>query len=232
MKTFDEIKQELLRSGKNNGYVTYEELTDALKGLKLDSDTFDELYVLFSKNKIDIVLEKDINKDKNNIYEKALLDRYTKINRDSSLYMYLKEKIITAIESWKEPDIYAISLFVYDELKPTLTLGYNTESNVKLNTSNALDEQEARWNYAFWLQNVEFYFEISNIEGKTIKTNEFVSILVEIVKDIHALGILKKKFGKEIPILIHELEYYEEIAIQNIRANGKELVEDFVDFCI
>lgn len=175
----------------------------------------------------------------------------------------LKEKIITAIESWKEPDIYAISLFVYDNednlCKPTVTLGYNTEANVIQNISNASDEKEARWNYAFWLQNVEFCFGINDTEEDvkdwikekglpyfdedinfcderydelSVIAKEFVNMLVEIVKDIHKLGILKKKFGKEIPILIHELEYYEEIAIQNIKANGKELVEDFVEFCI
>lgn len=40
------------------------------------------------------------------------------------------------------------------------------------------------------------------------------------------------KYGKELPILIHELEYYQEIAEQNAEANGNQLVEEFVNFCI
>ena len=36
---------------------------------------------------------------------------------------------------------------------------------------------------------------------------------------------------KELPILIHELEYYDEIAEQNIEANGEDLVSDFTNWC-
>ena len=50
-------------------------------------------------------------------------------------------------------------------------------------------------------------------------------------KNIYASGLLKQKFGKEIPLLIHELEYYDEIARQNILANGEDLVSDFTAFC-
>lgn len=32
-------------------------------------------------------------------------------------------------------------------------------------------------------------------------------------------------------MLIHELEYYDVIGQQNIRANGMELVQAFVEFC-
>lgn len=31
-------------------------------------------------------------------------------------------------------------------------------------------------------------------------------------------------------ILIHELEYYDQIAEQNIEANGEDLVKDFTDW--
>ena len=64
-----------------------------------------------------------------------------------------------------------------------------------------------------------------------IVTNAFVKVLVDIVKELHQSGFIKEKFGKEIPVIIHELEYYEEIANQNIEANGYELVEEFVNFC-
>lgn len=64
-----------------------------------------------------------------------------------------------------------------------------------------------------------------------IVTNAFIKVLVDIVKELHQSGFIKKKFKEEIPVLIHELEYYEEIANQNVEANGYELVEEFVDFC-
>jgi hypothetical protein len=50
-----------------------------------------------------------------------------------------------------------MSLFVYDDeddpARPTATISYNTEAAVATETASANDEHEARWNYAFWLQN-------------------------------------------------------------------------------
>ena len=58
--------------------------------------------------------------------------------------------IIETIEQWDVPDIYAVSLFVYDEdddpRKPTVTLGYNTESVMKKNWKKL---QKHLWKY--WL---------------------------------------------------------------------------------
>lgn len=237
-KTFDKIKQDLI---KDKDYITYEELAYALKGLKLNSDEVDELYSLLNENKITVVSESSNTKP-------VLFDNNKLTNINSLLYAYLKDKIITTIENWQELDIYAISLFLNTaEEGLNITLGYNTESNVTRNIPDASDVMEARWNYAFWLQNIEFYFEVSDKEEikKWIKdkeayfaknydnpsTEEFTVLLIEIVQEIHKFGILTKKFGKEIPILIHELEYTEKTAVQNIKANGRELIEDFIDFC-
>lgn len=66
------------------------------------------------------------------------------------------------------PGVYAVSFLIYDEeddpRRPTLTIGYNTEDRVRqalavqpgsdlLPAGRPSDEGEARWNYAFWLQN-------------------------------------------------------------------------------
>ena len=44
----------------------------------------------------------------------------------------LKESIMQTIASWDGPDIYVVSLYVYDydddPCRPTVTVGYNTES--------------------------------------------------------------------------------------------------------
>ena len=132
-----------------------------------------------------------------------------------------------------------------DPFRPVAVLGYNTERQVQKSMPEASDEQEARWNYAFWLQNEEMCLG----KGDTAKdirewvteqklwdsedeiTEKFVGLLVAVVQDIHASELLKSKFGRELPILIHELEYYEKIAQQNIEANGEMLDRDFVSFC-
>lgn len=177
----------------------------------------------------------------------------------------LKNLIISNINKWIDKDIYAISLFVYDEndnpCKPTVTLGYNTEMQLNEELSNASGEQEARWNYAFWLQNEFLCFGIGEtakevkdwLETKQLPyyddddeawdddatydkveviTKLFIDELIEVVKEIHQSGFLTQKFGKELPIIIHELEYYDEIAEQNIKANGRVLLADFIDFCM
>ena len=62
-------------------------------------------------------------------------------------------------------------------------------------------------------------------------TEAFIEVLIEVVKELHESGFIKEQFGKEIPVLIHELEYYEEIAEQNLKANPTELVEEFAKYC-
>ena len=44
IKTLEERKNELLIKGKDQGYITFEQLADALKGLDVEADTLDELY--------------------------------------------------------------------------------------------------------------------------------------------------------------------------------------------
>ena len=175
----------------------------------------------------------------------------------------LKKLIEQSILSWTDVDIYVISLLVYDDhdnpCKPTVTLGYNTEQWYRDSIPEADDAQEARWNYAFWIQNEELCYGIDDTASDVKRwvlangfpynenddeleeeeydrlvgtiTKAFVRVLIEIVQQLHTSGIIKNKFGKEIPVLIHELEYYDEIAEQNIEANGEELVKDFVDVC-
>ena len=68
---------------------------------------------------------------------------------------------LDGIPTEERPDLYVVSLLVYDEeddpRRPTVTVGYNTESDVVRASDSAeafsTDEPEARWNYAFWRQN-------------------------------------------------------------------------------
>jgi len=94
IKTIEERKQSLLKKGKENGYVTYEELANELKGLEVDSDTLDDLYNLLVENNIEVVSETADNRnddeDPNDlIVEDLTLTKDVKIN--DPVRMYLKE---------------------------------------------------------------------------------------------------------------------------------------------
>ena len=67
------------------------------------------------------------------------------------------EKAIKKIGKQDIKDIYAIS-FWKDNLEddprcPVITIGYNTLTQVEAAKKNASSPMEAKWNYAFWLQN-------------------------------------------------------------------------------
>ena len=95
IKTIDERKEKLLTIGKQQGYVTYEQLADQLKGLDVDSDTLDELYNFLVENNIEIVAEdgsddaggEEITADMS--VENLTLTKDVKIN--DPVRMYLKE---------------------------------------------------------------------------------------------------------------------------------------------
>ncbi len=95
IKTLDERKQKLLTIGQKQGYITYEQLADQLKGLDVDSDSLDELYNFLVENNIDIVSE-DGNDDASGeeiteemSVENLTLSKDVKIN--DPVRMYLKE---------------------------------------------------------------------------------------------------------------------------------------------
>ena len=52
IRTIEDRKNSLIKKGKENGYVTYEQMAEELKGLEVDSDTLDDLYNTFIENKI------------------------------------------------------------------------------------------------------------------------------------------------------------------------------------
>ena len=63
IKTFVERKEQLIKKGKGNGFITYEDLANELKGLDLESDQLDELYDSLVENGIEIISEEEITSD-------------------------------------------------------------------------------------------------------------------------------------------------------------------------
>ena len=57
IKTLEERKEKLLAKGKKQGFITYEQLAEELKGLDVDSDSLDDLYNVLVDANIDIVTE-------------------------------------------------------------------------------------------------------------------------------------------------------------------------------
>ncbi len=95
IKTLDERKDKLLALGKKQGYITYEQLADELKGLDVDSDSLDELYNALMEAEIDVVAE-DGSDDASGAeithdvaVEDLTLSKDVKIN--DPVRMYLKE---------------------------------------------------------------------------------------------------------------------------------------------
>ena len=95
IKTIEDRKKSLIEKGKTNGYVTYEQLAEELKGLEVDSDTLDDLYNALVENNIEIISETTDNSDDSDedpsglIVEDLTLSKDIKIN--DPVRMYLKE---------------------------------------------------------------------------------------------------------------------------------------------
>ena len=102
IKTFSEREEELIKIGKEKGYITYEELADKLKGLDIDNDLLDELYNKLLEQNITVISSDDVASNGGNINktieeakeEEIILDdeEITKdVNINDPVRMYLKE---------------------------------------------------------------------------------------------------------------------------------------------
>ena len=94
IKTIEDRKESLIKKGKKNGYITYEELAEELKGLEVDSDTLDDLYNALVENNIEIISDTTDNSEDDDenpadlIVEDLTLSKDIKIN--DPVRMYLK----------------------------------------------------------------------------------------------------------------------------------------------
>ena len=116
IKSFEDRKEELIKQGKEKGYVTYEEIAKGLKGLDLDSDSLDDLYNSFMENNIQVATDEDMvgeteDEDDGGDFEDLLKDSTLakELTINDPVRMYLKEvgKIsLLSLEVMKRPKIF------------------------------------------------------------------------------------------------------------------------------
>lgn len=174
------------------------------------------------------------------------------------------EAALRAIPKELRSSIYVVSFFVCDDeddpRRPTLTVGYNTIERWKASIPAASDFAEAKWNFAFWLQNELIKFGGDSSSGAALVgawvastglsysdaeedadfeaclerggqiTEAFVQECCEIVRLLHASGAVTEIFGRSIPVLVHELEVYEGIAAQNEAVNPPGVCAEFAQW--
>lgn len=173
-------------------------------------------------------------------------------------------------------DSYVLSLRVQDDdddhRRPTVIVSVNTEAQVKLalqrERPTASSAEEARWNFAFWLQTplvvvggrwdprphgaciwdpagadlIEAWFRHLGLwypefdasdqvlaNGQEM-TRRFVDVCLSTARRLHESGVIVATFGRPVPVLVHELEYYDGIADQNLAANPSDVVAPFVEW--
>jgi hypothetical protein len=114
-------------------------------------------------------------------------------------------------------------------------------------------QRAIRWNYAFWLQNrlgvfpstsadrdlLDRWLRVSGLWfgepanpndwvslGSTI-TIQFVELCVTVAQFLHDEADIAAFFGRQIPVVVHELEYYDQIVDQTLRANPPGVADEF-----
>ncbi|MGR3972734.1 hypothetical protein [Shewanella sp. 1180_01] len=147
-----------------------------------------------------------------------------------------------------------------DPRLPTLTVGYNTVDEWHASIPKASSSDEAKWNYAFWLQNELLVFGDSDSQTADILarwvadlglgysdaeedvdferclelgqeiTEQFVAAVCVVASTLHSNLTVSRVFGRSVPIIVHELEYYNEIADQTEACNPPRLAEEFVSW--
>ena len=94
IKTFEERKNELIEEGKKKGYITFEQLANALKGLDMDADSLDQLYNSFIEAGISVITEDEESGGGKKEEEVVVLndeDLTKDVNINDPVRMYLKE---------------------------------------------------------------------------------------------------------------------------------------------
>ena len=91
--SIESITEQLLKDGKKDGNLSYDEIGDAFEKFQIDSDDIDELYKTFEKEGINLVDKKDLKDDDDEEVDvtKEDLSVPKGVTVDDPVRMYLKE---------------------------------------------------------------------------------------------------------------------------------------------
>ena len=93
IKTLEDRKKDLLELGTSVGYLTFEQLATALKGLEMDAESLDDLYNFLRDNNIEVIEEGEDDEDPEGGAGLGLDDEDLpkNLNINDPVRMYLKE---------------------------------------------------------------------------------------------------------------------------------------------
>ena len=97
IKSLEERIQDLIKLGKDQSYITFEQLADALKGLEIDNDSLDEIYNTLMENDIQVISTEEEDEGSNGkiLEEEPLILSDAELTKDININdpvrMYLKE---------------------------------------------------------------------------------------------------------------------------------------------
>lgn len=166
------------------------------------------------------------------------------------------------IPNWSRDDIYVVFFALdfedADLAAPTVTLGFNTEAQVKRTLRDVGDEAEARWfggvllaecQKGFCTFGPDFFEEVVETLGLADADDAdedawdalsekaeraMKELLVDAIRRLRASDAFAAKFGADVPVLIvdeyEECDYSAENLEFNRQANDGALPEEFVEF--
>lgn len=180
---------------------------------------------------------------------------------------HLVDRALASIPAADAGDIYAVSFLIGNEdddpRQPTLTIGYNTETQARSSIQDASDQAEARWNYAFWIQNeLTVVGDLTSDPAGATTRQEWITELglwydeptgladwdsvigplaaqieacfsqtcCRLARTLHTTGVIERSVGRTVPVIVHELEYYEAVARQTEAANPPGLADEFTSW--
>jgi len=141
-----------------------------------------------------------------------------------------------------------------------LEMSHNTESQAQAAASLVKDPREARWNYAYWLQEPTaifgrdskqerrdiavrdawmrqtdlFYNDEEEIEYPDMVEPKmerlptaFHEVLTRVATRLHGDSVLDKRWGKPLPIIIHNGDFDEETLRLTRAGNPPEVLSEF-----
>ena len=135
IKGLEEREQDLIKLGKEKGYLTFEDLAAALKGLDIDADNLDGIYNILVENNIEVISDDEKSNEVKD-EEQILLsdDEITKdVNINDPVRMYLKEIGKIALLTSEQEFEYSVRAANGDEEAKRIL----AESNLRLVVSIA-----------------------------------------------------------------------------------------------